>query len=82
MNGKLTDNDLLNMLAFIQGNNLTLIKDIIDDMEKDCFDPAKKIKKEVNDDKSLNTEKKVETKKIKEEDNENGRTCQGKLLRL
>ena len=71
MNGKLTDNDLLNMLAFIQGNNLTLIKDIIDDMEKDCFDPAKKIKKEVNDDKSLNTEKKVETKKIKEEDNEN-----------
>lgn len=71
MNGKLTDNDLLNMLAFIQGNNLTLIKEIIDDMEKDCFDSAKKIKKEGNDDKSLTTEKKTETKKIKEEDNEN-----------
>ncbi|CAI8505901.1 unnamed protein product [Hanseniaspora opuntiae] len=56
MNGKLTDNDLLNMLAFIQGNNLTLIKDIIDDMEKDCFDPAKKIKKEVNDDKKKTAE--------------------------
>lgn len=71
MNGKLTDNDLLNMLAFIQGNNLTLIKDIIDDMEKDCRDSAKKIKSEVNDDHALTTERKFETTKIKEENNEN-----------
>ncbi|KAL6934964.1 hypothetical protein ACO0R3_000935 [Hanseniaspora guilliermondii] len=71
MNGKLADNDLLNMLAFIQGNNLNLIKEILDDMERDCFEPAKKIKTEVVDNKPLTKESEVQTKKIKEESSEN-----------
>ncbi|KAF0270429.1 hypothetical protein FOG50_02369 [Hanseniaspora uvarum] len=67
MNGKLVDNDLLNMLAFIQGNNLTLIKDILDDMENDCNEPVKRIKVEKNEESLVSKNNAGRSRTIKEE---------------
>ncbi|KAL6925873.1 hypothetical protein ACO0SA_000475 [Hanseniaspora valbyensis] len=42
INGKITDNELLNLLVYIQGDSTALVEEILSDMRADSVEPAKK----------------------------------------